>query len=111
MDRDLLSDAQWARLAPLLPGKPGDPGRSGEDNRLFVEAVLWVVRTGVPWRDLPERFGTWGSVWRRFRRWGRVAVLLAVKPVDPGRDGGDHLWVVEAGLGAVRAGGPVRDLP
>lgn len=69
MDRDLLSDAQWERIAPLLPGKEGDPGRTGEDNRLFLEGVLWLARTGAPWRDLPERYGKWGSVWKRFRRW------------------------------------------
>lgn len=69
MDRDVLSDAQWERIAPLLPGKEGDPGRSGADNRLFVEAVLWLVRAGAPWRDLPPRFGKWGTVWKRFRRW------------------------------------------
>ena len=78
MDRDLLSDEQWERVAPLLPGKPGDPGRSGEDNRLFVEAVLWMVRSGAPWRDLPERFGKWGSVWKRFRRWAEKGVFERV---------------------------------
>jgi transposase len=57
MDRLVLSDAQWAGMADLIPGKPGDPGRSGTDNRLFVEAVLWIVRTGSPWRDLPAMFG------------------------------------------------------
>jgi transposase len=71
----VLSDAQWARLAPLLPGKEGDPGRSGEDNRLFVEAVLWLVRSGAPWRDLPPHFGKWGSVWKRFRRWAEKGVF------------------------------------
>jgi transposase len=50
--RLLLNDAQWQRVAPLLPGKEGDPGRSGEDNRRYVEAVLWIVRAGAPWRDL-----------------------------------------------------------
>ncbi len=75
MERDLLSDAQWERIAPLLPGKQGDPGRSGEDNRLFVEAVLWLVRTGAPWRDLPARFGKWGSIWKRFRRWALKGVF------------------------------------
>lgn len=75
MDRDLLNDAQWDRIAPLIPGKKGDPGRSGENNRLFVEAVLWLVRAGVPWRDLPPRFGNWSSVWKRFRRWAEKGVF------------------------------------
>ena len=75
MDRDLLSDAQWERIAPLLPGKDGDPGRSGRDNRLFVEAVLWLVRAGAPWRDLPPRFGKWETVWKRFRRWAEKGVF------------------------------------
>jgi|SRR5580693_8987424 transposase len=60
---------QWERIAPLLPGKEGDPGRPGGDNRMFVEGVLWIVRTGAPWRDLPHCFGNWVSVWKRFRRW------------------------------------------
>jgi transposase len=55
-------------------GKPGDPGRSGENNRRFVEAVLWVVRTGSPWRDIPERFGKWDSIYSRFRDWVRADV-------------------------------------
>jgi transposase len=71
----MLSDEQWDRVAPLLPGKMGDPGRSGEDNRLFLEAVLWLVRPGAPWRDLPEVFGCWTSVFRRFRRWARKEVF------------------------------------
>lgn len=67
--RHALTDQQWNQIKDLLPGKPGDPGRSGEDNRLFVDAVLFIAKTGVPWRDLPERFGQWNSVWRRFDRW------------------------------------------
>jgi transposase len=67
--RRVLKDEQWERIAPLVPGKKGDPGRSGEDNRLFLEAVLWIGRTGSPWRDLPPYFGKWYSVWKRFRRW------------------------------------------
>jgi len=70
-----LSDEQWARVAPLLPGKSGDPGRSGADNRLFVEAILWVARTGSPWRDLHEAFGHWNSVFKRFRRWAMKGVF------------------------------------
>jgi len=75
LKRTVLSDEQWARIAPLLPGKEGDPGRSGEDNRLFVEAVLWLVRAGAPWRDLPPQFGKWSSVWKRFRRWALRGVF------------------------------------
>jgi transposase len=73
-----LKDADWARLAPLLPGKVGDAGRSATDNRLFVNAVLWIARSGAPWRDLPERFGPWNSVYRRFRRWAQKGVWQRV---------------------------------
>lgn len=75
MDRNVLSDVQWQRIAPLLPGKPGDPGRSAADNRLFLEAVFWIARTGAPWRDLHETFGCWNSVFRRFRRWAQKGVF------------------------------------
>ncbi len=75
MDRCVLSDSQWERLAPLLPGKPGDPGRSAGDNRLFLEAVLWIARTGAPWRDLPDSFGLWNTVFQRFRRWAKKGVF------------------------------------
>ena len=67
--RHALTDEHWDRIKDLLPGKQGDSGRSGKDNRLFVDAVLFVAKTGIPWRDLPERFGKWNSVWRRFDRW------------------------------------------
>jgi len=69
-----LSDAQWERIAPELSGKPGDPGSSGRDNRLFIEAVLWIARTGSPWRDLPETFGKWFTVYTRFWRWAQKGV-------------------------------------
>ena len=72
--RLMLDDAIWERMAPLLPGKKGDPGRSGADNRLFVEAILWLVRTGVPWRDLPAVFGHWNSIFMRFSRWSKAGV-------------------------------------
>ena len=75
MDRNILSDTQWRRVAPLLPGKPGDPGRSAGDNRLFLEAVLWIARTGSPWRDLHAEFGNWNSVFRRFRRWTEKGIF------------------------------------
>ncbi len=69
MERDMLRDDQWDRIAHLLPGKPTDPGRTAADNRLFVEAVLWILRTGSPWRDLLKRFGSWNSTYQRFKRW------------------------------------------
>jgi putative transposase len=74
MERHRLTDAQWERIALVIPGKPGDPGRHGEDNRLFVESVLWLGRTGAPWRDLPAEFGNWNSTFRRFRRWAKNGV-------------------------------------
>ena len=74
----VLSDTQWERISPLLPGKVGDPGRSGADNRLFVEAVLWIARTGAPWRDLPETFGNWNSAFKRFRRWALKDVFETI---------------------------------
>jgi transposase len=56
-------------------GKPSDPGRHGSDNRLFVEAVLWIVRTGSPWRDLPKVFGKWNTAFKRFRDWVKADVF------------------------------------
>ena len=69
-----LSDEQWRRISELLPGKVGDPGRTGSDNRLFVNGVLWVLRSGAHWHDLPERYGKWKSVHKRFTRWARAGV-------------------------------------
>ncbi len=71
----MVSDAVWEKVASLLPGKASDPGVTGKDNRLFLEAVLWRVRTGSPWRDLPSGFGHWNSVFQRFRRWVRAGVF------------------------------------
>ena len=73
-DRTLLTDAQWARLSPLLPGQAHSPGVTARDTRLFVEAILWRLRCGVPWRDLPERFGPWHRVFVRFSRWKHSGV-------------------------------------
>ncbi|WP_108034002.1 IS5 family transposase [Burkholderia mayonis] len=74
MIRKLLSDEVWARIESVLPGKEGDPGRTAADNRWFVEAVLWIGRTGCPWRDLPKAFGRWHTVYMRFSRWRRKGV-------------------------------------
>src|SRR5262245_48343798 len=76
--RHAISDAHWERIKDLLPGRPGQTGWVARDNRLFLDAVLYVAKTGVPWRDLPERFGNWNSVWRRFDRWSRKGVWQRV---------------------------------
>src|SRR5918993_1685407 len=73
--RFVVSDAAWEKIASLLPGKASDPGATARDNRLFLEAVLWRVRTGAPWRDLPSEFGLWNSVFQRFRRWVKGGIF------------------------------------
>lgn len=72
--RLVLSEEQWARIEGLIAGKPGDRGTTGRDNRMFVEGVLWLARTGAPWRDLPCVFGEWNSVYQRFSRWSKSGV-------------------------------------
>jgi len=69
-----LTDGQWRRIADFLPGKASDPGRTGNDNRLFVNAVLWVLRSGARRSDLPERYGKWKTVHKRFTRWAKAGV-------------------------------------
>ena len=69
-----LRNASWLLLEPHTLGKAGTAGGTGQDNRLFVKAVVWRIRTGIPWRDLPERFGNWNSTARRFRRWALAGV-------------------------------------
>ncbi len=73
--RFVVSDRLWQRLEGHLPGKTGDAGATAKDNRLFLEAVFWRVRTGSPWRDLPSAFGKWNSQFRRFRRWAEAGVF------------------------------------
>jgi|TARA_B100001964_G_scaffold231724_1_gene286683 transposase len=74
-DRFVVSDDVWERVEPHLPGKISDRGVTAADNRLFLESVLWRVRTGSPWRDLPLSFGNWNSAFRRFRRWAKAGVF------------------------------------
>ena len=72
--RKILRNDQWERIEHLLPGKASDPGVSAKDNRLFIEAVLWIARTGSPWRDLPPQLGNWHNTYTRFSRWGKRGV-------------------------------------
>jgi transposase len=78
MDRLTLTDAQWEKMAPHCLGKVGDPGRTGSDGRLFLEAVLWIARTGSPWRDLPPMFGLSNTVFARFRYWVKANVFKRI---------------------------------
>ncbi len=102
-------------LPLYLPGKEGDPGRTAKDNRRFVEAVLWIMRAGTPWRDLPESFGKWGSVWKGFRRWALEGVferIFAALSGDPDFDyelidAYKALWPVAPGRSRYRSFGPI----
>jgi transposase len=91
MRRHEIADDRWERIKDLLPGQPTDPGVTAEDNRLFINAVLRVAKTGAPWRDLPDRFGLWGSVWKRFDRWGAKGVW---KRVFEALQGPDLEWMI-----------------
>ena len=77
--RYALRDDQWERLQQLgLPGQNGYVGVTAKDNRLFVEAVLYRYRAGIPWRDLPERFGNWHRVYVRFNRWSKSGIFQRI---------------------------------
>src|ERR1700739_705587 len=106
MRRYGLRDDQWDRIKDLLPGRPGSVGGTAANNPLFVEAVLFRYRAGVPWRDLPERFGKWSNVHRRFSRcaksgvWQRVFQHLAADA--------DKCFIVAAEATAVHVGPELR---
>lgn len=86
LPRHAIKDADWDRIKHLLPGQPGQHGGIAKDNRLFIDAVLYVARTGIPWEDLPERYGNWNSQWRRFDRWSQKGrwdpILAALRDPD-----------------------------
>lgn len=71
----MLRDDQWERVKDLLPGRKGAVGVTAKDNRLFLEAILYRYRVGMPWRDLPECFGIWSVVHTRLSRWATSGVL------------------------------------
>jgi transposase len=84
MPRLCLTERQWLLIEPHCLGKKSDPGRSGTDNRMFIEGVLWVARTGSPWRDLPPEFGKWNTVFRRYRDWVKADVFQRIFEVLSG---------------------------
>lgn len=102
-----ISDELWARIAPVFPDSNGKPGRPAGDNRRFFNAVLWIMRSGAPWRALPPDYGHWNSVFVRFRRlakagfWTRLAKLFTDCPdfewimIDA-----SHIKVHQHGMGA-----------
>jgi len=93
MRRFEMADEQFARIEYLLPGRPGDPGVTARDNRAFVDAVLWIARTGAPWRDLPERFGDWNTTFQRFNRWAKSGVWARVMEALGGDADLEHLLI------------------
>ena len=92
-ERFVISDHSWQILEPLLPGSSRSRGVTAKDNRLFLEAVLWKVRVGGAWRDLPPGFGAWNSVFRRFRRWAEADVFKRIFDVISGEPNFEYVLV------------------
>ena len=74
MDRHELSTTQWHKIKDFLPGRPGSVGVTAKDNRKFVNGVLWALRSGAYWKDLPDEYGKWKSVHKRYTRWARSGI-------------------------------------
>lgn len=114
MRRHELTEEQFERIADLLPGKLGDRGVTA-DNRLFLNAVFWIARTGAPWRDLPERYGNWNSVFQRFNRWANKGVWEKIF-VSLGQDADLEWLMIDSTItrahqhAAGKKGGPPRQV-
>ena len=78
MARKMLRDQDWEKIESLLPSQQGKQGRPRKDDRLMIEGILWILRTGAPWRDLPPEFGSWKSVYTRFRTWTKSGIWIAI---------------------------------
>ena len=95
MSRGDLTGAEWRILKGLLPMEPANRGRGGrpEQNRAIINGILWRLRCGAPWRDVPPKYGSWNTIYRRFRRWSEavvwetVAVTLAEMKAEPALSG------------------------
>jgi len=87
-----ISDRIWNLLEPLLPGQVGSWGGVAKDNRLFINAVFWILRTGAPWRDLPSAYGHWKNVHRRFCRWRDKGVWEKI--LEKLVDNPDYEWLM-----------------
>ena len=93
MVRLVLTDAHWSKISLFCLGKPHDPGRSGADNRLFIEAILWIARTGSPWRDFPPYFGHWNTVFKRFRYWVKRGIFKQIFDILSGEFDMEYVMV------------------
>ena len=91
--RHALSDEQWEKIKDFLPGKEGDPGRSAADNRKFINAVMWISRTGTPWRDMPPEIGSWMNVHKRFMRWSRGGIWQKIFNTIASNEDNDWLMI------------------
>ena len=89
-----ISDEIWRKLAPLLPGQQGQRGKPANDNRKFLNAVFWILRTGAPWRDLPPSYGNWNSIAKRFRRWVMQGTWEKLLEVLLGDNDGEFEWLI-----------------
>ena len=88
-----LSDSHWEKIKDLLPGKEGDVGCTAQDNRNFINGVLWISRSGAPWADLPERYGKYNSVYRRYSRWCEKGVWEKVFSILAADEDNEYLML------------------
>jgi len=91
--RGELTDTQWERLQPLLPPQKPRTGRPANDHRTVINGILWILRTGAPWRDLPERYGSWNTVYSRFHRWQKAGIWQKI--LDDLLEQGDRVGEVD----------------
>ena len=95
MTRLQISKLQWMRIFPLIP-KSKTGGRPAIDGRIILNGILWILRTGAPWRDLPEEFGTWQTAWRLFDQWNGDGTLDKILQSLQGEIGIDtELWCID----------------
>jgi len=101
--RHELTNQQWASLAPLLPPQQPQTGRPNRDHRVLLNGLLWKIRTGAPWRDIPERYGPWQTVYSRFRRWRLAGIWDQVfAALQRQEDAAGHLdWTIHFVDGSV----------
>jgi transposase len=111
-----LTDTEWGLVGLLLPRERGRPGRPGHDNRRILDGILWRAREGARWRAIPERYGKWNTVWRRFARWRDLGVFEAVFAAFAGSGAGEErLQMVDSTVvrahqhaGGAKGGGTAR---